>query len=58
MEPITVKTPRGVGVVWGIDRGLIICEMDSMYIVGFKPDEVKRVELEEYRKRKEDEKNA
>ena len=25
--------------------------------IGFKPDEVKRVELEEYRKRKEDEKN-
>ena len=46
MEPITVKTPRGVGVVWGIDRGLIICEMDSMYIVSFKPEEVEPIEGE------------
>ena len=46
MEPITVKTPRGVGVVWGIDRGEVIVEMDSMYIVGFKPEEVKFLERE------------
>lgn len=44
MEPITVKTPGGIGRVWGIDRGEVIVEMDWSYLVAFKPEDVEKME--------------
>lgn len=47
MEPITVRTPGGIGQVWGIDRGKVIVKMDWQYLVGFKPEEVEHVGRDE-----------
>ena len=47
MEHIAVKTPSGMGRVQGIDRGEVVVEMDSMYIVGFKPNDVEFLGREE-----------
>ena len=44
MEHIAVKTPRGIGRVQGIDRGMVICEMDYRYLVAFTPEEVEFLE--------------
>ena len=43
-EAIWVKTPVGVGQVWGIDRGKVLVEMDYMYLVEFNPEDVERIE--------------
>ena len=43
-ETIRVKTPVGVGTVWGIDRGKVLVEMDYMYLVEFNPEDVERIE--------------
>jgi hypothetical protein len=43
-ETIRVKTPVGVGQVWGIDRGKVLVEMDYMYLVEFDPGQVERIE--------------
>ena len=47
MEPIQVMTPGGRGIVWGIDRDVVLVEMDYTYIVSFPPESVKRLEQEE-----------
>ncbi len=44
MEAIKVKTPDGIGQVWGIDRGKVLVEMDHMYLVEFNPEDVERIE--------------
>ena len=44
MEPITVKTPGGVGRVQGIDRGEVIVEHDYQYLVGYPIEQVERIE--------------
>jgi len=43
-ETIYVKTPAGAGILWGIDRGKVLVEMDYMYLVEFNPEEVERIE--------------
>jgi|GEM_PF-2469530 len=43
-ETIRVKTPVGVGQVWGIDRGKVLVEMDYLYLVEFNPEDVERIE--------------
>ena len=44
MEPITVKTPGGIGRVWGIAKGEVIVEMDYSYLVAFTPEDVEFLE--------------
>ena len=43
-ETIRVKTPGGVGQVWGVDQGKVLVEMDYMYLVEFNPEDVERIE--------------
>jgi len=43
-EAIWVKTPAGIGQVWGVDRGKVLVEMDYMYLVGMRLDQVERIE--------------
>ena len=43
-ETIRVKTPVGVGTVWGIDEGQVLVEFDYRYLVGLKLDQVERIE--------------
>ncbi len=43
-ETIRVKTPVGVGVVWGIDQDQVLVEFDYMYLVGLRLDQVERIE--------------
>jgi len=43
-ETIRVKTPVGIGTVWGIDRDQVLVEMDWRYLVEFEPDRVERIE--------------
>jgi hypothetical protein len=43
-DSIRVMTPCGPGIVYGIDRGKVIVEMDYMYLVEFDPEQVERVE--------------
>ena len=43
-EAIWVKTPAGIGQVWGVDRGKVLVEMDYMYLVEFDPGQVERIE--------------
>ena len=39
-----VKTPSGVGYVWGIGPGKVIVEMDYHYLVEFDPEEIEPLE--------------
>lgn len=43
-EAIWVKTPVGVGTVWGIDRDQVLVEFDWRYLVALRPDQVERIE--------------
>ncbi len=42
---IEVMTPSGPGIIWGIDRGKVLVEMDYSYLVEFEPGDVERIEL-------------
>ncbi len=44
MERIEVMTPAGPGIIWGIDRGKVLVEMDYSYLVEFEPGDVEREE--------------
>lgn len=44
LETIRVKTPCGIGQVWGIDQGKVLVEMDYMYLVAFNPEDIGRIE--------------
>lgn len=44
LETIYVKTPGGVGILWGIDRDKVLVEMDYMYLVEFDLEDVERIE--------------
>jgi PAS domain-containing protein len=46
MERIEVMTPSGPGIIWGIDRGKVIVEMDYSYyeLVEFDPEDVEGIE--------------
>lgn len=46
MERIEVMTPAGPGIVFGIDRGKVLVEMDYSYLVEFEPEQVERIERE------------
>ena len=41
---ITVQTPGGVGQVFGIDRDVVLVEMDWQYLVQFRLDQIERIE--------------
>jgi hypothetical protein len=43
-ETIRVKTPVGVGQVWGIDKDQVLVEFDWKYLVALKLDQVERIE--------------
>ena len=43
-ETIRVKTPVGVGQVWGIDKNQVLVEFDWRYLVEFNPEDVERIE--------------
>ena len=44
MDHIEVMTPCGPGIVFGIDRGKVLVEMDYTYLVEFDPGQVERIE--------------
>jgi hypothetical protein len=44
MERIEVMTPCGPGIIWGIDRGKVLVEMDYSYLVEFRPEDVEGIE--------------
>lgn len=46
MHRIEVMTPSGPGIIWGIDRGKVLVEMDYSYLVEFEPEQVERIERE------------
>lgn len=43
-ETIRVKTPVGIGTVWGIDQDQVLVEFDYMYLVGLRLDQVECIE--------------
>ena len=43
-----VITPLGPGIVWGIEPGKVIVEMDFSHLVSFDPDEVTGDDYEDY----------
>ncbi len=47
MDIIRVMTPCGPGIVWGIDRGKVLVEMDYSYLVEFDMEQVKGMEEKE-----------
>ncbi len=47
MERIEVMTPVGTGIVWGIEPGWVLVEMEHRYLIGFLPEQVERIEREE-----------
>lgn len=47
LETIRVKTPAGVGTVWGIDKNEVLVEFDYRYLVGLSPEQVERLEEDE-----------
>lgn len=44
MDTIRVMTPCGPGILWGIDRGKVLVEMDYSYLVEFDPEDVEGIE--------------
>jgi hypothetical protein len=44
LKTIRVKTPVGVGTVWGIDKNQVLVEFDYRYLVGLRLDQVERIE--------------
>lgn len=46
METIRVQTPTGSGIVFGIDRDLVLVEHDYQYLVGYRIEQVERIEEE------------
>ncbi|HHY01156.1 MAG TPA: hypothetical protein GX531_07295 [Methanothermobacter sp.] len=44
MHHIEVMTPVGTGIVWGIEPGKVLVEMDYSYLVEFEPGDVEREE--------------
>jgi hypothetical protein len=40
MGSLLVKTPCGVGSVWGIGPGVVLVELDYSYLVAFRLDEI------------------
>lgn len=46
MSQYEVQTPVGVGIVWGIDRGVVLVEMDFRHLVEFDLEEVEAIERE------------
>ena len=44
MDTIRVMTPGGPGILWGIDRGKVLVEMDYSYLVEFDPEDVEGIE--------------
>ena len=44
LEQIRVMTPAGSGIVFGIDRGVVLVEFDYRYLVEMKPEIVERIE--------------
>ena len=46
MHRIEVMTPSGPGIIWGIDKGKVLVEMDYSYLVEFEPGDVERIERE------------
>ena len=47
MDIVRVMTPCGPGIVFGIDRGKVLVEMDYTYLVEFEPGDVGRMGEEE-----------